>query len=616
MLVLALGAVSAVPDSPDPATLIYYNARLALRDGEPTEALRLWLLRNALFSKTGHLSKQDGDFLSATWVALGELGLCQDGVALDHEGAGLWPVALHNWFIKNMRRTEPGSLPAPFDAFDLPVQQRHITLTDVLSIEELDTVRFVRTSCYRMKDVLASAGQSSRDDPSRREVQLRVLTYLLEASRHTLSDQVRGQSVIEARLLDIRLKQVDELDRKTRQARRLTARQLETLGTKPPSAPDVARSPDMLALLSVTRGWTAEDWMALDPERRLYLYRWVQRAGLHEPSTHLDIVDRLIDQHQGEALTAWLGLTASTSPSRTSIWAGARGQSLLGLQRSTGFRERSVIALHRGVQAVGAGDLASALRSFAYALHYVSDSTQAEAVRRLSLRWLSFVVSQYEVTDELVTLLVTLVPRTDLARILEDLMWTAALNADRPSFDRAVRAHQGRGALLGRSARLAPLASGDLEQFMAQLEADLAESPHVTLRFLRLFLERLETEEGEVRAHHSRTLRLIREQLAGQEEILQGSLSRRAATLHAQCDALLDGLPQAELADDIRGRTRALSPRTEVFVGSIRMAPSDPLPWPFETPDVQAPSVFTPLPIQPVEWQQGATWTMGWKLGQ
>ena len=616
LLVATLSASPVAPAQPEPADLIYYHARLALQDQQPEQVLKLWLLRNSLLSNQGLRSRHDVDFLSTLWVALGDLGYCSDGLPLDRDGAGLWPVALHNWFLKNMRRGAPPDRAAPFDAFDVPVQQRFVELSDVLSVQELDTVRFFRTGCYRMKDVLAAAGQSSSADSRDRKVQLMVLTALIEAAQASLAADVRGQSTLQARLLDIRLKEVDLLDRRTRRARRRTRLQLKALGGKVAPQPEVARSKSMLKLLAPAASWTAEDWLALDPDRRMYLYRWVQRAGLDNAQTHLQVLDELMQRRAGVQVTDWLGFTSTRSVDRAQVWSGDRGQRLLGMERNTGFRERAVISLHRGVYAVGAGDLGGALRAFAYALHFVQESTAAEAVRRLSLRWLSFVTSQFVVSDELVTLLVTLVPRGDLGRLLEDLMWSAALSADKPSFERTVGAQRGRGALRQRSARLVPLAAGDVGRFVTLLERDFEDSPHVVLRFVRQFLERLESEGGLVRSNHRGTLLSLRDVLSEQGARLQGSLSRRADKLQAHCDALLEGLPEATVGDTARDRARALSATKQVFAGSIRMAPSDALPWPFEAPDVRAPSVLQPIPITPVEWKDDARWVMGWKLGQ
>ena len=53
------------------------------------------------------------------------------------------------------------------------------------------------------------------------------------------------------------------------------------------------------------------------------------------------------------------------------------------------------------------------------------------------------------------------------------------------------------------------------------------------------------------------------------------------------------------------------------FAGSIRLAPADPLPWPFKPPEPEAPSVFTPIVLEPVEWRdaKGAL-VFGWRLSE
>ena len=57
----------ALAAEPSDHTLVYYNARMALREGAPLEATRLWLLRNALEDQTGRVSTHDADFGSVTW---------------------------------------------------------------------------------------------------------------------------------------------------------------------------------------------------------------------------------------------------------------------------------------------------------------------------------------------------------------------------------------------------------------------------------------------------------------------------------------------------------------------------------------------------------------------
>ena len=142
-----LGLGMALAEPPSDQTLVYYNARIALREGKAEEALRLWLLRNAIENQTGVVSAHDADFRSVTWAALGDAGICQDGHRTDEDGAGLWPLALHNWVVRNMGRRPP-PLPAnPFKAFDLSRQQRFISVNDVLDSNELEAVRFFQGPC-------------------------------------------------------------------------------------------------------------------------------------------------------------------------------------------------------------------------------------------------------------------------------------------------------------------------------------------------------------------------------------------------------------------------------------------------------------------------------------
>ncbi|MEQ9498572.1 MAG: hypothetical protein RIT81_16975 [Deltaproteobacteria bacterium] len=600
---------------PDPATLVYYNARMQLRERRSEDVLRLWLLRNSLESQERTLSAYDDDFKSLVWVALGDLGYCQDGISFDDDGAGLWPLALHNWFLRNMRRGEAPDQPAPFDAFDIPQQARFVTLQDVLSVDELNSVRFYRTDCYRMKEVLSAGGV--KGEPNERKVQVAVLRFLLQAARHTTQrPQVRGQATIEARLLDLRLKKLDLVDREQRSAERERKRRVRDLGGTFVEAPSIAQSEEVAELLSVTDGWVADDWLALEPGRRLYLYDWVLRAKRENPKVTRSMIDRLMTSEDTSEVGAWIAFTGDSDTAKASIWSGERGRRLLALDPKTGFRERAAIALHRGVDAVGKGDLPEALRSLAYTLKYADESTQSEAVRRLGLRWMSFVAGRFSVSDALMTMLVELVPRGDLSQVLEGLIWDAAMSSDLESFDRTVKAHRGRGALALRIERLRPLAEGDVGAFLTRIRSELPESPHATLRFLRRFLERLETQDGDVRAMHRATLEAIDRELAKATEILEGGLGRNARELEQVTSAMLEGLDV--IGDSERERARALSPTSEVFAGSIRLAPTDALPWPFVVPTIRPPSVFSPLKITPVEWPDtsGEGLVMGWKLGR
>jgi hypothetical protein len=625
LLALALGDGRSA--EPTTQTVVYYNARMALREGNALEAVKLWLLRNAVESATGRVSAHDGDFGSVTWAALGELGLCQDGQPTDEAGAGLWPVALHNWAVANMRR--PRSARAtPFDAFQVGRQQRLVGIDDVLDADELGSVRLTRGPCYRLTKVLLDAGEPVTADLSDRSVTARVLRFLLRRALTTIaSDRVHGRAAIEARLFDLELELTQLGFREAQADARTLAREGQALGLEKGAlvamradAPAYSFGPasEAARVLRESVSWPAAEWMTLSPDRRLFLFHHARTFGgdAHQlDQVALGIVDQLVEERKGDEVEAWIGHRGGSVAMREAIWGGARGERLLSLDEQTGFRERSVVALHRGVQLLESGDLSGALRSFAFALDTAGASRESATVQALSLRWLSFVAAQFAIDDELLALLQALTPPREYATILEGMVWNAAFRADRASFDRAVRHQVGRGALALRIDLLRPLAHGDGARFVAQIGQELGTSPATTLRFLGQWVERLETEDADVRSAQVGTLRSIR-RLAlplTLDEGNKGGPARQAQALVERCQSLLDGLD--DIGDDARARARSQAPGADVFAGSVRLAPSDPLPWPFRAPTVLAPSVFLPLELRPEEWRApSGELVFGWSI--
>jgi hypothetical protein len=257
------------------------------------------------------------------------------------------------------------------------------------------------------------------------------------------------------------------------------------------------------------------------------------------------------------------------------------------------------------------------MRAMAFALQHADDSRDADTVRSLSRRWLSYVAAQFETSDELLITLQALVPRRDYGVILEDLMWHAAFRADGVSFSRGVRNQAGRGALERRLRLLEPLAVGALGRFEDGIAEGLQRSPSETLRFLHQLVQRLELEDGAVRKAQLPTLARLDahlQALASDPE-KAGRRGRSAAALLGRMQAIQEGL--AGLAPDAgpEARARALAPSGEVYAGSVRLAPVDPIPWPFHASEVPAPSVFTPLQLTPVEWRDdGGQLVFGWSI--
>lgn len=631
---VALGNTPAWGDSD--ASLVYYNARLALRDGDPISTLRLWLLRNAHAAHSGVVSPHDGDFHSLTWAALGELGLCQDGLPHDDSGAGIWPVALHNQVVRTMGR--PGRPPSsrPFDALEVGRQQRFVSISDVLGSQELETVRFRRGRCFGPWLAQVKAGEKPRASRRDRDVAARVLRDLLEESLDTMqTDRVQGASVVAARLFDLDLQLTALAAREARDAARRRARRGRSAGLGAPSIEDLRERastttlhPDSAAarVLRACPHWSQAEWQALLPDRRRVLF---DQATTHRHDLDLDedalstvalgLLDASIEAGDGEAAEAWTARLFALSPTdpsaQTLVWQGDRGARLLGLGRDAGFDERAVIALHRGVAQVEAGALDDALRSLAFALQQAESSRSSDRVAELSRRWLAYISGRYALSHELVVTLSELVPKRDYSVILEDLLWRAALRADGASFDRGLATSSGRGAMVRRMVLLKPLAHGDRDAFLRATEAGLAASPSETLRFLTHFIEALEREDAQLRTDHLPTLAGLRVPLQTLAEDDQARRSRSAKALLDRIQATEEGLGGLRAEASPEDRARALSPDGEVFAGSVRLAPVDPLPWPFQVVTPAPPSVFAPVKLSPIEWRDEAgTLVLGWRL--
>ncbi|MCK6525490.1 hypothetical protein L6R49_29125 [Myxococcota bacterium] len=615
--------------TPSNAELVYLNARLALREGRPDAAIKLWLLHNALENQTGRVSIYDQDFHSVTWAALGDLGLCQDGHPKDVDGAGLWPLALQNTFVRTMGREPRSARPRPFDSFEVNKQTRFVAIGDILGSAELATVRLDRGRCFGPRLAAIRAGELPNARLSDRQVAARVLLSLLTRAERTLNDaQVRGQAVIAARRFDLLLKLAELAAREARQKARdesTRARQLglsrEVAEAMRAEAPTSTLPPDSEAaqILRACMDWPISEWMALSPDRRLFMFDYAVSFGASPEAAHavaIGVLDALIEARDGAGATQWIP-RASAGVSPAVIWDGPRGAALLSLDAESGFTERAVLSMHRGVAHLERGEIPEALQSFALALKLAPESSASEVLTPLSLRWLNHVSSQYQLGEDLLATLEALVPRRELAVLIEDMMWRAAFRADAGSFQRGEARLAGRGAAQRRLDLLTPLASGDVKRFMAGLRGGLKDSPSETLRFIEQLIERLELEDPEVRAAQAETLKAVRTLLLTWPWDVE-TAARQARTVEAllaRSQAILEGLGPLGEDAPASDRARALSPDAEVYGGAVRLAPADPLPWPFRAQAVTAPSVFTPLKLTPVEWPDGAgALVLGWEI--
>ncbi|HZH16217.1 MAG TPA: hypothetical protein VE057_17845 [Archangium sp.] len=623
-----LSSAAAAEATESRQTVVFYNARLALRDNRPEDVLKLWLLRNSLLQQ-GERPREDPEFRSVVWAALGRLGLCQDGFDDDErEGAGLWPLGLHNSIVHGLSSGPPPSMPAPWDVFEVGRQQRFISLQDVLSAEELRSVTFFRTGCLLPATTAMRFGRSPFLDLEERLSGGWLLRALLMKSRATLvREKVRNLSVVDARIFDLDLVLADLQAREARRNARSLAQQARGAGVSVAGAADLRskletfpENSPQAAFLRRSLTWTPREWLALNRERRLFLFARAQPLSKDPDALQklmLGIIDELLLRKDGKELEAWIGFVGASESTelRGALTSGERGKRLLELDESTGFRERSVVALHRGVGFLEAGELQESLRSFAYAMQQSETSREAAVTLGLARRWLSYVLSRYETNDEVVATLKALVPRQEYNQVIEELVWRAALRADDRSFERITRTARRGGSFDSTIERLRPLSQGKPGELTTRLRDALAEEPSSVLRFVRQLIENIEAEDADVRRANVPTLKGVLEVLRplSGESRTSKSQSRTADELMDRTQSILDGL--SHLDDSVSGNARALSPTRSTFAGSIRLAPADPLPWPFRPPEPEAPSVFTPIVLEPVEWRdaKGAL-VFGWRL--
>lgn len=629
---VALAAASSHEGDAPPSdqTVVFYNARISLREGRAAEALKFWLLRNSINAQGRHLGKYDEEFRSVVWAALGQLGICQDGYPKDDEGgAGLWPLSLHNWVLYASRGIPPGAR-NPWDAFEAGRQQRFITLHSIVSNAELRSTTFFRTSCFLPETTLLSLGKAPSLDLQDKLSTGPFLKKLLQLSLKTLvRDKVMSVSAIEARIFDLDLAIAQLLERKAKRDGTLAKQKAKMAGVSDVGAKEAKdaamvwpKDSPQAAFLRRALTWSTSDWLTLNRQRRLFLFSKAKPFAPSPAATDplvLSLIDEMIARKEGAELEKWIGNfdAKDARPKRAALMDGERGKRLLDLEpEKTGFRERAVVAMHRGVTFLEAGALQEALRSFAYAMGHADESTEANTILPLARRWVSYVLSKYETTPEVIATLKALVPKGEYNAVIEDLIWRAALRSDERSFELVVASTQRGGALDAKVTKLRLLAQGKQGALATELRDAAVDEPHLTLRFGKQLLEKLEAEDVDVRRANVPLLKQLNhvyDTLIGKPGGAKAQ-QRSAEELISRAQGMLEGL--ALYDNSVMGKARDLSPRHETFAGNIRLAPSDPLPWPFAVPTAEAPSAFTPMVLKPVEWR-GADGQLvfGWKIG-
>jgi hypothetical protein len=628
----AVASVAGVPVVDDmealaPHDRVWTEARRSLAASDPTSALHLWLLHRAMPDDGSFVHEQS--FLSTIWVAAGETGVCPDGLPDDAPGARLWPLAMHNWLLQRVRRGPPDDLPPTWPTFAVRLQTRPISLFDTLSLEELRTARLAPGPCLADRFVLTRLPTLHWLDLDDR-LSLGLVLHDLLRLAETVTDPrlVRGKPLLAARRFD--------LDAALTRLARDRARNDTTLASSVLRATGLAS--DQLLAWQQQRSaafvdgtparfwvqaarWPSSTWLDLPPDRRVQVFvdarEALRKAGTEE-AVLLGILDGVIEHREGAEVQRWLGAVDGLDDApriRSQLLTGEVGARLLSLSTADGFREHAVVALYRGVDRVQRGDSLGALRSFADALARADDSVLSGPVHDLTLRWFSFVVGSYEATPEVLEVIERFVPATDHAAVLESVLWRALFRGDLASFDRAM-------ALLPRNARtlrsqfelLAPLASGDVDAAFDRFDRHLADRPRAGLGLAGRILDRLADEPLTLRARQEPSLRRLLEAL---EQTARGSEARArrrlAETLAGRTQAMRETVGRWQQA--VAARARAQDPAYEIDAGALRLAPADPLPWPFALAVPRPVDPFTPLRIVPVRWRgPDGTIVDGWSL--
>ncbi|MFZ9521303.1 MAG: hypothetical protein ACO3A4_12580 [Silvanigrellaceae bacterium] len=555
------------------------------------DVAKIWFLKNTLADVRGNRVATEEAISSALWLAMDRLRLCPEGLPADPHG--LWTLAVHNIVLRSLYSPEKESSGNPFEAFNTGFQQRKVSISDVLSAEELRALKFEPGDCSLVETM--RFGGMNYSTYLRSDVEVDRPTWAgmmldaLQSARRRLKD-VRGTSVVESRIFDLQLYLLEK-----------------TQGNH-----------DLLEILNRAVKWTAADWLALSPSRRLYFFSQVDAV---QPDRHrsneivLEIIDGLIQQKSGSDLNSWIGLYSRDKTSREyrQIWDGERGNRLLSLDYDSGFRGRSSISLRRGLASLEKGDVHNALRYLGLTINFAGrDETEAESTTALAKRWISYIAGTWKVTADLVSVLKEVLPRDAYTPVFEDLAWRAAFRGDGSSFKLAFGLLRDGSAAHGRVEQSARLSRGEVAGFANELSRRLQSEPYSAIRFCNLFLDRLESEDAAVR----KRLVPVLERLTVADRIAVRKGSRTTVGLEKLSRRALEMLRvlQPQINETMVSKSRDYAPGSGIFVGNVRLAPTDTLPWPFTDPNVSPPNVFTPIVARPERWISDGQEVLGWMI--
>ncbi|MEN9811103.1 MAG: hypothetical protein RLZZ488_2670 [Pseudomonadota bacterium] len=573
----------------DQQLLLSSRAFIAARRYE--DALKVWFLKNTLTSVRGSAPVQESTVASAAWLAMARLKVCPEDMPQDAHG--LWTVAVHNLILNSLFRGQPAPPVSPFAAFSSGRQERKISARDVLSPEELNTLKFPEGSCSVI-NILSRGGMDYfnyllEETQLARPQAAKLMIDVLNKASSEMRD-VQGIPVLQARIFDLHLFLMGRSE--------LTE--------------------ESEKILADAEEWTVADWMALPSSRRLFLFEKVFAGSSDRVSDRrkiIPILDALIDQQVGSELSNWIGLySVDASPAELrEIWSGERGSRLLSLDKQSGFLGRPAIALRRGLAALENGDVHNALKNLGLAINYSGQEEGDDSVAsQLARRWISYISGTWRVTPDLVAVLKEVLPKDAYSVIFEDLAWRAALRSDVRSFERLMTLLRMRSAAAIRVEQLLLLAKGEVKEFARRLMRRLEEEPYSTLRFTGLLLDRIESEDTQVRTRMAPILQKLSDLQDGSGKI-KGRVGENLQKLSKRAHEILRVL-STDSASSMATKARGYNPQDGVFVGHVRVAPTDPLPWPYAAPKPSSPQPFAPILVVPEQWSAGESLVLGWKI--
>ena len=609
--------------------LVFWNARNQLREQNPSDVIRLWILHNSL-AANGLVStpEEEAHFRSALWVALGDMGYCPDGLAVDEDAAGIWTLAMFNWMLRAYGKDDDVETYEYWNTFEAGIVSRPVSLFDVLDAEEIRTFYPHREKCYAELTTMLRLKMSPFRYPNERYLLGEYLRHLLlHALKKLNPTDVEGISLLQVRLFDLNAEMVRMVKRRMQQNDDAVASILRQAGFGEAQIDRYRlrqgqrlKEKEESELWRRALGWPVREWMNLSPKRRISLFRDLDHDAFDEGKRDellMGILDALIEKGLGRELQGWMGFAAQEGRKERfekRLFDGERGKKMLALTKDGGFVEHSVVALYRGIYEVQRGEKLAALRSFAFAINASSSSVLSSEVHAISLRWFSFILSRYETTDDVLEIVRSFISKEDARSITNILLWRAALHRDEVSFRRIL-------AAAAKTSRLNRLVK-DLEGLIGENNesiislGDAPDSPGPTrrkVRFVQEYIDRLSLEPVDVRAKHTQLLESLRDSLQEKAEGSRSGTKKAALRVAQEVQIHLDALGRVD--ESAVGQARASALDWSAYAGSVRLAPADEVPWPFKLSSDRAPSAFRTLRLTPIEWRdENQELVYGWRI--